>query len=133
MSASDYLEQEILDHIFGKGTYAVPTIYVALCTASIDESDDGSDITEANYTGYARKSTSASDWSRTDSVMENANAITFDECTAGSSTVSHVALVDAQTTGTGNVLFYAQLTSNLSVSDGIEPYFAAGDIQVTAS
>jgi len=131
MSASDYLEEEILDHIFGKGTYTPPTIHVALCTASIDEDDTGSTITEANYTGYSRYETEAADWSRSNSVMSNASALTFDECTAGSSTVSHVALVDAASAG--NLLFYAQLTSNLSVSDGIEPYFAIGDITVTAS
>lgn len=133
MSASDYLEQKLLDHVFGKGAYTVPSIWVALCTVAISDTDDGSTITEASYTGYARKSTAASDWSRSGSIMSNANAITFVECSGGSSTVSWVALVDSATTGAGNVLFCAQLTSSLSVSDGIQPYFAANDIQVTAS
>lgn len=132
MSATDYLEAEILDHIFGKGDFTPPTnLYVALLTAeAADDDDTGAELTEATYTGYARKQTSASDWTRSGSTMSNGNAITFAACTAGTSTVTHFALCDAATDG--NVLFKGALSASLAVSDGITPEFAAGELDVTA-
>ena len=131
-SASDYLEAAVLNHIFKKSTLTAPdNIYIALCTVAVTDSMTGSTITEATYTGYSRKQTAPADWTISTSTMSNNAAITFDECTAGSSTVTYVALVDAATAG--NLLFYAELSSSLAVSDGVQPYFAANDIDVTAS
>ena len=39
---ADYWEGEILDHIFGKGSYTPPTIYVGLST--VDPLDDASGL-----------------------------------------------------------------------------------------
>ena len=38
-SFSNYWENELLDHLFGKGSYTPPTIYVGLSTT--DPGDDG--------------------------------------------------------------------------------------------
>jgi len=130
MSASNYLELELLDHLFGKGSYTPPTVYVALCTSAPSDTDTGSTITEATYTGYSRKSTAAGDWNTAASgAIDNANAITFDACTGGSSNVTHFALVDAASAG--NVLVWGALDSTLAVSNGITPEFAAGALEVT--
>ena len=40
-SFANYWENEILDHLFGKGSYTPPTIYVGLSTA--DPADDATD------------------------------------------------------------------------------------------
>ena len=129
-AASDYLELEILDHLFGKGSYTPPTIYVALCTAAPNDASTGSTLTEATYTGYARKSTAAGDWNTASAgLTDNANAITFAACTGGSSTVTHFALVDAATNG--NCLIHGALTGSLAVSSGITPEFAAGELDVS--
>jgi hypothetical protein len=55
MSAmSDYLENEILDHILGTGAYTMPTtVYVGLATASFNDDNSG---TELSGSGYARQS-----------------------------------------------------------------------------
>ena len=128
--ASDYMELEVLDHIFGKGTYAVPTIYVALCTAAPTDASTGSTIVEATYTGYARKSTAAGDWNTAAAgAIDNQNAITFDPCTGSSSTVTHFALVDATTAG--NVILWGALDTSLAISNGITPEFAANQLDVT--
>ena len=130
--ASDYLEDKLLDHLFNKASYTAPTIYVALCTAAPVDSDTGSTITEATYTGYARKSTVAGDWNAASgdpSTIDNGNAITFAACTGGSSTVTHFALVDASSAG--NMLLWGALTSSLAVSSGITPEFAVGALDVT--
>ena len=131
MSASDYLENKVLDHIFGKASYTAPSnLYVALCTEAPTDASTGSTIVEANYTGYARKQTSPSDWDAAASgLTDNANAIAFAACTGGSSDVTHFALVDAA--ADGNVIFWGALASSLAVSAGITPEFAAGDLDVT--
>jgi len=42
-SFSDFLENELLDHVFKTGAYTAPTnIYVALCTSTPDDADTGS-------------------------------------------------------------------------------------------
>jgi hypothetical protein len=130
MSASNYLELELLDHVFGNGSYTPPTVYVALLTATPDDADTGSTITEANYTGYARVSTSASDWATAAAgAIDNANAITFGACTGGSSDCTHFAMVDAASAG--NVLFWGALDSTFSVSSGVTPSFSVGDLEIT--
>jgi hypothetical protein len=127
--ASDYLENKLLDHIVGKTSYSMPTAYIALCTTAPTDASTGSTIVEANYTGYARKSTSGSDWEAASSGhTQNAGALTFGACSAGSSTVTHFAVCDASSGG--NMLFFGSLGSSLAVSTGITPEFAAGDLDV---
>jgi hypothetical protein len=133
MSASDYLELKVLDHIFNKAAYTAPTnIFVALLTAAPADSATGSSgLTEATYTGYARKSTAAADWNAAAAgATTNANVITFAACTGGSSTVTHFALLDASSAG--NVLFTGALSASLAVSNGITPSFAAGALSTSA-
>ena len=46
-SASDFLEDELVKHIFRTGSFTKPTVLaVALCTSATVDSDDGSTITE---------------------------------------------------------------------------------------
>jgi hypothetical protein len=131
MSASDYLELALLNHLFNKTAYTAPTtFYVALCTTAPTDASTGSTIVEATYTGYARKSTVAADWTTAASgANSNANAITFAACTAGTSTVTHFAIVDASSAG--NVLLWGALSASLAVSNGITPSFAVGALSNT--
>lgn len=130
---SDNLENKILDHIFGGGDYTRPaTLYVALCTAEPTDSDTGSTITEANYTGYQRKAVvnnSTNFPAASSGAKSNGTAITFGQCTGGSSIVTHFAICDAATAG--NVLGYGELTASLAISNGITPEFAVGALTIT--
>lgn len=102
---------------------------MALFTA--DPTETGSLANEATYTGYARKAlTKSSAWTGTASPFTNANLIQFDPCSAGSSTISHFAIVD---TASGAVnMMISGTTSTLAVSAGIQPQFAIGAISVSA-
>lgn len=130
-SKSDYLENKTLDHFSGKASTALVTpIYAALCTVTITDAMTGSTITEANYTGYARKSIAASDLNAASGgVMTNANAITFAPCTAGASTVVGVALVDASSNG--NVLWFSDVTSKVIDTSNTPATIAAGALSLT--
>jgi hypothetical protein len=132
MSASNYLELKLLDHLFGKGAYTPPSIYVALLTAEPSDTDEGDDLVEAAYTGYARKSTAAADWrAAVGGATTNANKITFAPCTGLTASITHWALVDSGTTGAGNVLVWGALTSPLAISNGITPEFAVDALSVS--
>ena len=65
MTASNFLELEVLDHIFGAGNrnYVAPTnVFIALCTSGPVDTETSATITEANYTSYTRVSTDDTDW-----------------------------------------------------------------------
>lgn len=125
-AASNYLELELLDHVFGKGAYTPPTVYAALFTSNPDEDASG---TEVSGGSYARKSTVAGDWNAASSgAIDNANAITFTTATADWGLVTHVALYDAESAG--HLLFYGELTDSKQVYSGDTVTIAAGDIEI---
>ena len=127
-SFSDHWENEILDHLFGKGTYTPPTIYVGLSTA--DPTDDGTGLAEPSGGGYARVATAASDWNAASGgALDNANAIEFAQATASWGTVTHFALFDAVTAG--NLLAHGTLTTSKAITNGDTARFAAGDLDVS--
>jgi len=128
-SASNFWEIEILDHLFGKGVYTPPTIYVALSTA--DPLDDASGIAEPSGNGYARVTTSASDWNAAASgALDNAAAITFPQASGGAwGTITHFALYDASSGG--NMLAHGALASSQAIADTESAKFSAGDLDVT--
>lgn len=126
-SFSDYLEVEVLDHIVGKTTYALPTVWVGLSTA--DPLDDGTGNAEPG-SNYARKSTAGADWNAAAAgAIDNANAITFVEATGSWGTVSHFTLWDAASGG--NLLVHGSLSASKAIDSGDTASFAAGDLDIT--
>jgi len=127
-SFGNYLENELLDHVMGKGSYTPPTIYVALSTA--DPQDDASGLAEPSGNGYARKQTAAADWNVAASgATDNANDITFAQATGSWGTITHFALMDAATAG--NMLMHGALTASKTIGNGDTAKFAAGDLDIT--
>ena len=52
---SDYLEDKVLDHVFGGTAYTAPaTLYVALYTVAPDDTGGGTEVTTTG-TAYARQ------------------------------------------------------------------------------
>jgi hypothetical protein len=125
---SDYWEKKILDHIFGKGGYTPPTIYVGLSTADPTDSDSG--LTEPSGNGYARVQTSASDWNAaSNGSLDNADNITFAQATGNWGTITHFALFDAATAG--NMLVYGALSQPKSINESDTAKFEAGDLDIS--
>ena len=47
---SDYLEDKVLDHVFGGTAYTAPaTLYVALYTVAPDDTGGGTEVTGGSY------------------------------------------------------------------------------------
>lgn len=128
MSFANFWENEILDHIFNKGAYTAPTIYVGLSTA--DPGDDASGLAEPSGNGYARVTTAAGDWNTAASgLIDNQNELSFPAATGSWGTVTYACLFDAVTAG--NLLASGALTASKSITSGDTPKFAVGDLDVT--
>lgn len=122
-AASNYLENKVLDHVLGEGArdFTSPaTLYVALFketgTGTLANLELGTltDEISSSGTAYGRQ---AIDFSAASSGSAASNGtVTWSTATANWGTVTAVAVMDGNTVGSGNVLFYG----NLSVSKLIE-------------
>lgn len=133
--ASDYLENKLLDHVLRNTAFTSPTtVYVALFTSdpSVGDTDElleaGTLTNEVSGNGYARKAATFSA-AASGSITTSGN-ITFDPASGGDfGTITHVAIMDALTTG--NVLFYGQLATEKLIQDGDTFQITAGNLTVT--
>ena len=124
MSFSNYLETEILDHVFGGNAYTAPgTLYLALFTS--DPAEDGSG-TEVSGGDYARQSVA---FTVSGNTASNTAAIEYPTATASYGSVTHVGIYDASTAG--NLMAYAALTSAKTIASGDVFRVPAGDLDIT--
>lgn len=127
-AASDYLENEVLDHVLGKGTrdFTSPTaLYISLYTSDPGETDTGTEVSGTSYARTAVSFNAASSGSAT-----NNGDVTFPAAGSGGwGTVSHIGVHDASSAG--NLLFYGALTASKSVDEG--DIFQISDTQLTIS
>jgi hypothetical protein len=135
---SNYLEDEIVKHIFRTGSFTKPTVLaVALCTAATTDAQTGATITEVtNANNYARATLNPLDanWAATsggNGLTSNSSAITFNQASGSWGTITHIAIVDTATHGAGNVLFHGALTVSKTVNNGDTFSFQIGDLQIT--
>ena len=106
MSFTDYLEDKLLNHVFGGTAYTAPTtIYVGLHTSASSDSAAG---TEVSGGGYVRQSAAFTVSGTNPTEADNDAAIEFPTATASYGTVTHAGVYDAETGG--NLLAYAELT-----------------------
>lgn len=130
MSLANYAELKILDHITGKTSFTMPTIYVALFKVNPDEA--GSLTNEVSGGDYARKQTAGSDWNAASGgSVSNVADITFVEASAGWGDVTHFALMDSAVGGTDNMIAYAALTIPRTISAGDTAKFSAENLVIT--
>lgn len=123
--ASDYLENELLDHVFDNSSFTSPTtIYMALYSTACNDAGGG---TELSGNGYARQSVSFG--TASSGTISNDVAVTFTASGGDWSTASHFGLLDALTTG--NLLACETLSSSVTVEDTENLEFGIGDIDVS--
>lgn len=126
MSFSNFLETEILDHVFGGAAYTAPsTLYLALHTANPDEDASGAEVSTSG-TAYARQTVA---FTTSGNTTSNTAAVEYATATANFGTVTHVAVWDAATAG--NMLAYAALTSSKTIETGDVFRVPAGDLDIT--
>jgi hypothetical protein len=128
MSAmSDYLENEILDHILSVGSYTMPTnVYVGLSTGSFADDNSGTEITGNNYARVV-----ASFGAATSGTASNDAAIEFAAATGSWGSISHFGIFDASSSG--NLLIHGAFTTAKTIASGDILKISTGDLDVTAA
>tara|TARA_B100001093_G_scaffold488116_1_gene525027 strand:+ start:324 stop:716 length:393 start_codon:yes stop_codon:yes gene_type:complete len=124
---SDYLEDKVLDHVFGGNAYSAPsTLYVALYTVAPSDTGGG---TEVSGGAYARQTGAFTVSGTNPTTATNSAAIEYPTATANYGTVVAVGILDASSSG--NLLAYSTLDASKVVSSGDVFRFNAGDLDIT--
>jgi hypothetical protein len=123
-SFSDYLENELLDHVFRNAALTSPSaVYLALYTVAPTDAGGG---TEVSGSGYAREEITFG--AASGGAISNTAAVEFTASGGNFGTVVAVGIFDASTSG--NLLAWDGITS-AEVNDGDTISFAIGDIDIT--
>lgn len=147
---SDFLEDEVVKHIFRTGSFTKPTsIEIALLTTNAIDGDTGQfstgtgvEVTNANAyvragDGDAQSNTMDpldANWTATsggDGQTDNASAITFPQASGSWGTVAAMAFVDSITFDAGNMLFFSAVDTSRAIDNGDTAEFAIGAITIT--
>ena len=124
MSFTNFLETELLDHVFTNSAYTAPsTVYLGLFTAAPDDTGGG---TELSGNGYARQTMAMSVSGNT---ATNSAAEEFATATGSWGTVTHVGVFDASSSG--NLLAYGALSASKAIATGDVFRIPAGDLDIT--
>jgi hypothetical protein len=128
MSAmSDYLENEILDHILSVGSYTMPSaVYVGLSTGSFNDDNSGTELTGNNYSRVAATFSAAAS-----GTTSNSAAIEFAAATGSWGSVSHFGIFDAASAG--NLLIHGAFTTAKTIASGDILKIPTGDLDITAA
>jgi hypothetical protein len=133
-AASNYLENKVLDHVLTATGYTAPsTRYLALFTntsgsaAANLEAGTLTDEVSTSGTAYGRETVT---FAAASSGSSATNAtVTFDTATANWGTITHVAIMDAETSG--NVLFYGAVTTSKTIETGDTFQVSSGNLTVS--
>ena len=124
MSFTNFLETEVLDHVFGGNAYTAPvTLYTGLYTAAPSDTGGG---TELSGNGYARQATA---FTVTVNTASNTSAEEWATATGSWGTITHVGVFDASTGG--NLMAYGALTASKTIATGDVFRIPAGDLDIT--
>ena len=130
-AASDYLENKVLDHVLKYSTApytGAATLYLALFTANTGlETNSPSAEVSTSGSAYIRKTVT---FAAASSGQSATNAtVTFDTATANWGTITHVAVMDAESSG--NVLFHGAVTTSKTIETGDTFQVTSGNLTVS--
>lgn len=135
---SNYLENQLVDHIFRTSSFTKPSVLaIALVTSAANDSQTGATISEVpDSNSYARVQLNPLDanWAAPvggDGVTSNLAAIEFPQATGPWGTVVGLAILDSATHGAGNVLFWGNFAENKTVGTDDSVTIDIGNLTVT--
>lgn len=122
-SASNYLENKLIDHSLGTTTFTKPTtVYAALYTVAPSDTGGGTEVTGGSYARQTITFSAASSGSTSNNTNVDFN-------TMPAATVVAVGVLDASTSG--NLLYWGTLTTNRTVTAGDSIRIASGALVVS--
>ena len=139
---SDFLEVELVKHLFRTGSFTKPTVLgFALLTTNADDANtgvftSGTGVEVTNANAYARQDEPPLDanWAATsgsDGLTSNLAAITFPQATGSWGTVTGMGITDNITHDAGNLLFHSGVDTSRAIDNGDTAEFAIGAVTVT--
>jgi hypothetical protein len=128
-AASNYLENKILDHVLTATAFTQPSRFLALYTASPGEEGSHTNEVSTSGTAYARQAVTFAAASGGSSAT-NAT-VTFPAATANFGTITHIAVVDSDEEGSGNVLFYGAVTTSKTIETGDTVQITSGNLTIS--
>lgn len=123
---SNFLELELLDHVFNAAYTPPATVYLALFESDPTDAFSG---TETAYTNYARQAC-AFDAASARSIAQSALE-TFPSNGGSTVTITHWAIFDAVSSGNG--MAHGAFGASKQVNNGNTPSVAAGEVTVSFS
>ena len=128
-SFSNFLENELLDHVFGAAAYTAPgTVYFAAYTAAPSDAGGGTEVSGGSYGRFSITNNATAFPAAASGSKTNGEPITWPEATANWGTVVGIAIFDAPTGG--NMLAWCDFTG-VAINTGDVLEVAAGDLTIT--
>ena len=131
-AASNYLENKVLDHVLKNTAYTQPSnLYVGLflntSTNAAANLEAGTLTDEVSGGSYARQSGAFS--AASGGSASTSATITFPAASANWGTITHVAVMDALTSG--NVLFWGAVTTSKTIETGDTFQITSGNLTIS--
>jgi hypothetical protein len=120
---SNYLEVELLDHVFGVTSFTMPTAYLSFHTA--DPGETGT----SEASGMTRQSLSAKMAAASAGAITSNADVEVTSSHGSDQTITHLGIWDASTVG--NFLASFALSASKVIGNGDTLRIAAGDLDFT--
>ena len=124
---SNYLENALINGTLRATNYTAPTtVYVGLYTSDPTDANSGTEVSGGSYVRKAATFASPSNGASATSAD-----ITFDQATASWGAITHIGILDAESSG--NLLYHTPLTTSKTIDTGDIFKIASGSLTVTLS
>lgn len=122
---SNYLENALINATLRATTYTSPAnVYVALFTTDPTDANTGTEVSGGSY-----QRTAVTFGAPSNGVSTNSGAVTFPTATGSWGTITHIGIMDSQTTG--NLLFHTPLDTSKTITSGDIFTISTGNLSVT--
>jgi len=133
-AASNYTENKVLDHVLGTTSFTAPsTVYLALFTNTSGNAatnlEAGTITDEVTTSGSAYGRQSIAFGSASGGSASNSATVTFSAATSNWGSITHVAIMDASTSG--NVLFWGAVTTAKTIESGDTFQVSSGNLSIS--
>jgi hypothetical protein len=129
-SFADYLEDELLDHVFGGSDYTRPaTVYIALYTVAPGDAGGGTECAAADYARLSITNNATNFPASSGGAKANGTEFAWSAATNDWGTIVAFGIFDA--VSGGNLLCWADLSASKAVGVGDTAKFPIGDLDIT--
>jgi hypothetical protein len=134
-AASNYTENKVLDHALGTASWTAPTtVYLALflntsgnAATNLEAGTITDEVSTGGSTNYGRQTIAFGGASG--GSASNSGTVTFSAAGANWGTITHVAIMDASTSG--NVLFWGAVTTSKTIESGDTFQVSSGNLSIS--